>query len=262
MIYFQGDEIKLLSKKPFRKIISVVPSQTELLFDLGLNDEVIGITKFCVHPKEWFKNKTRIGGTKKLNIEKIKSLSPDFVIANEEENLKSEIEIIAEFSDVYVSRIKNLNDALQMIETVATLVAKTNEGISISNQIQIAFEGLNKKTDQQKLNAAYLIWNDPIMTIGADTFISNMMKHAGFKNVFDDQFRYPEINIEQLRQINPDVLLLSSEPFPFSEKHVQHFQNHVPKTKVILVDGEMFSWFGSRLIKAPDYFETIKHQWQ
>jgi ABC-type Fe3+-hydroxamate transport system substrate-binding protein len=242
--------------KKLQKILSLVPSQTELLFDLGLNDEVIGITKFCVHPQQWFKTKTRIGGTKNINIEKIKSLQPDLVIANKEENVKEQIEALEKFTTVYVSDVLNIDDAKNMIIEIGKLVNKNAEARLLVDEIERKFLQL-KNVNQQKLPAAYLIWNDPYMTIGGDTFINDMMQHCGFKNIFEDQLRYPEINIEQLQELNCKFLLLSSEPYPFKKKHIEALQPSLPAAKILLVDGEMFSWYGSRLLLTPGYFMQL-----
>ena len=256
-----------------RKIISVVPSQTELLFDLGLNEEVIGITKFCVHPQQWFKTKTRVGGTKNLHFEKIKELQPDLIIANKEENVKEQIETLAIDFPVWISDVNNLQDALQMMTAIGEIIGKQNEAIKLITQIKTNFASLTNKqiskenfhskqrqTQNPKLKTAYLIWKDPYMTVGGDTFINDMLNYAGFKNIFSQLSRYPQITIEQLRSANCQLLILSSEPYPFKQKHIDELKDQLPNTKIILADGEMFSWYGSRLLKAPTYFKQLQIQ--
>lgn len=243
-----------MKQKP-QSIISLVPSQTELLYDLGLNEEVIGITKFCVHPDEWFKTKTRIGGTKNINIEKIKRLQPDLVLANKEENVKEQVEALQEFTNVYVSDISSFNDALDMIIEVSALVHKEEAAAKIAALIRQKFAGL--KSMQRQRRAAYFIWQKPFMAAGGDTFIHDMMQYCGFQNVFGDKTRYPETTLEELQSLNCEILLLSSEPFPFKQKHIDEIQPLLPLTKIVLADGEMFSWYGSRLIYAADYFNDI-----
>ncbi|MEP6684770.1 MAG: helical backbone metal receptor [Parafilimonas sp.] len=244
------------SKNISKKIISLVPSQTELLYDLGLNEEVIGITKFCVHPQKWFRIKTRIGGTKTIDIEKIISLKPDLIIANKEENVKEQVEALQKFTHVYISDIKNLDDALNMIDEIGELVNRKFESQTIIQKIKQGFSDL-KNENIAELPAAYFIWRNPYMAAGGDTFINDMMQRCGFNNIFKNELRYPEINIEQL---NCKILLLSSEPFPFKQKHIDELQPLLPETKITLVDGEMFSWYGSRLILAADYFKRVIHQ--
>lgn len=243
---------------PPKRIISLVPSQTELLFDLGLGEEVIGITKFCVHPQNWFRTKTRVGGTKQLHLEKIKELQPDLIIANKEENLQHQIEELGKSFPVWVSNINNLEDATEMIESIGKLSNKESKAKQISAEIRHRFSQL--QTTHYQPQTCYLIWQNPYMTIGGDTFINDMMKRCGFQNIFQQQKRYPEIAIEQLKTANCKLLLLSSEPFPFKQKHIDELQPLLPGTKIILVDGEMFSWYGSRLLKAPAYFQQLQNQ--
>ncbi|MEY3811862.1 MAG: hypothetical protein RIT11_979 [Pseudomonadota bacterium] len=240
--------------KPTR-IISLVPSQTELLYDLGLRYEVIGITKFCIHPDEWFRRKQRVGGTKNLKIDLIKSLNPDLILANKEENLKEEIEILQNDFNVYVSDISTINEALQMIEDIGKLVHCQQKSIEIVNGIkaEMTQSRLEKK---DKIDALYLIWQNPYMVAGNDTFIHDMMLEAGFNNLVK-QNRYPMMTLEEIKSINPTVIMLSSEPFPFADKHIIEWQMQLPNTKIILVDGELFSWYGSRMLKSFQYFRGL-----
>ena len=240
------------------RIISLVPSQTELLYYLGLTNQVIGITKFCVHPKEWHQTKTRIGGTKTLNIESIKSLNPDLVIANKEENVREQIEDVAKDFPVWVSDVNTLEDAYRMIADVGRLVQEEAAAEMLVQKVKAAFVPL--QTTNDKLQTAYLIWKDPYMTVGGDTFINDMLTKAGFENVFADRQRYPVITIEELLTANCELLLLSSEPYPFKQKHIEELQVHLPHTRIILVDGEIFSWYGSRLLLVPSYFKRLQEQ--
>jgi len=248
-----------LSSKPVR-IVSLVPSQTELLHYLGLETETIAITKFCIHPIEWFRNKTRIGGTKSVDIEKIISLKPDLIIANKEENVKDQVEMLAENFPVWVTDVNNISDAYQMIHDIGALTRKENESAKLIDIIKFKFHSVIQSFSTNKsIPASYLIWKDPYMTIGGDSFISNMMETAGLNNVFKDQARYPEVTVSQLEAVNCDLVLLSSEPYPFKQKHVDELQEQLPGIKIMLVDGEMFSWYGSRLLFAPEYFMEL-HQ--
>lgn len=241
------------------KIISVVPSQTELLFDLGLDDKVIGITKFCIHPNEWFRSKTRIGGTKKLDLKKIIELQPDIIFANKEENERKEIEELKKHFPVWTSDIKDLNGAVDMIKEIGKITNTEILATKIANQILEQFKTLKFP---ELINCIYLIWNKPMMTIGGDTFISNLLRFAGFKNLTSDQSRYPELTMDQLQLLNPETLLLSSEPFPFKQEHIDYFKAQLPDTKVLKVDGELFSWYGSRLLKSPLYFSELRSEIQ
>jgi ABC-type Fe3+-hydroxamate transport system substrate-binding protein len=237
-----------------KRIISVVPSQTELLFYLGLNEEVVGITKFCIHPADKFKSTEKIGGTKQLDIAKIKSLKPDLVIANKEENERSQIEELINFCPVWISDIADLPDALDMIERVGEVVGKSREASALKMQIARQFDSLIVKPSTLKV--AYFIWRNPYMAAGSGTFIDAMLQKCGLINAVEIE-RYPEINEKTLLQLQPDIILLSSEPYPFKEKHLAEFRALLPKAKVKLVDGELFSWYGSRLLEAPKYFEKL-----
>lgn len=240
-----------------KRIISIVPSQTELLADLGLEEEVTGITKFCVHPENWFRNKKRVGGTKNLNLELIASLRPDLIIANKEENDKKQVEELAGHYPVWISDIANYNDALAMIMQVGKLTNKENTACRIIDQIKLNFSLLPPL--DFKIRVAYLIWKNPYMTVGSDTFIHSMLEKIGFENAFKDLNRYPEITIGMLEERNTDLIMLSSEPYPFRQKNTEEMQQLLPKAKIVLVDGEIFSWYGSRMLHAPAYFSKLQH---
>ena len=241
---------------PPQRIISLVPSQTELLFDLGLNEQTVGITKFCVHPPEWFYTKTRVGGTKKLHIDIIHQLQPDLIIANKEENVKEQVEECAKNYPVWVSDVNNLADAYDMIGQIGIITGRNKQAREIIDQIKGNFAQL--QTINNKLQTSYLIWNDPYMTVGGDTFIHSMLEAVGFNNIFSDKTRYPEVTIEELHIARCQLLLLSSEPFPFKQKHIDQLQLLLPHTTIMLVDGEMFSWYGSNLLNAPGYFKELQ----
>ncbi len=246
-----------LEKNPAR-IISLVPSQTELLFYLGLDKEVIGITRFCVHPEQWFRTKTRIGGTKQINTALIHQLQPDLIIANKEENVKEQVEELATRYPVWVSDINNLEEVYEMISSIAHMVGKPVEGKELIAKIKFEFEQL--KSLQDKIRTAYLIWKEPYMTAGGDTFINSMMATAGLENIFANKTRYPQISVDELKALQPELVLLSSEPYPFRQKHIDELQAALPHTTIILADGELFSWYGSRLLKAPAYFSKLRNQ--
>jgi ABC-type Fe3+-hydroxamate transport system substrate-binding protein len=245
---------------PPHRIISLVPSQTELLFDLGLEEEVIGITKFCVHPQRWFREKSRIGGTKNVHLEKVASLQPDLIIANKEENVKEQVEELAQNYPVWISDVNNLEDAISMIESIGAITGKKKVAQTITSTIHSNFHQLQTQNSKPQTRTAYLIWKDPYMTVGGDTFIHHMLEAAGFQNFFESRCRYPQITIEDLQAADCNLLLLSSEPYPFKQKHIDELQQHLPHTKILLVDGELFSWYGSRLLKAPAYFQNLQKQ--
>jgi len=237
------------------RIVSLVPSQTELLYDLGLDESVIGITKFCVHPDKWFHTKTRVGGTKQLHLEIIHQLQPDLVIANREENVKEQIQELQQHYPVWTSDVHDIPSALQMISSIGEMVDKEARAKEWVDRIETEFKNL---IPLPAIPAAYLIWQNPFMTVGSDTFIHAMMEKAGLINIFQERQRYPEISIEDLKVNNCKLLLLSSEPFPFQQKHIDELMPQLPGIQIKLVDGELFSWYGSRMVRYPSYMQTLK----
>lgn len=245
-----------------RRIVSLVPSITELLYSLQLHEQVVGITKFCVHPESWFKQKTRVGGTKTVKFDIIHQLQPDLIIANKEENVKDQIDELARHYPVWVSDVNNMNDAFDMMRAIGTMTGTVLQTARLIHDIENSFLDLTSQkstlTDQNKKpGTGYLIWRDPYMTVGGDTFINDMLNRAGFANIFEPMTRYPVITIEDLKTASCELLLLSSEPFPFKQKHIEELKPHLPNTRIELVDGELFSWYGSRLLQAPSYFTGL-----
>lgn len=239
-----------------KRIISLVPSQTELLVDLGLRGAIVGLTKFCVHPQDLRKNSTIVGGTKTVNFDKIKMLQPDIIICNKEENTKELVEFCEKIAPVWVSDIKDIADNNKMILLLGKLFdveEKAKDLIAAINIKQRTFE-INI-TARQRKNVAYLIWKTPYMGAGKDTFINYLLRINKLDNILiSKEGRYPEIELSNLNEA--DVILLSSEPFPFKNTEVDEIKNALGKP-VHLVDGEYFSWYGSRLLKAFDYFSTL-----
>jgi ABC-type Fe3+-hydroxamate transport system substrate-binding protein len=226
-----------------------------LLYSLGLRDQVVGITKFCVHPDEWFRTKTRVGGTKQLNLQLIRELKPDVIIANKEENLKEQIDELANDFPVCVTDVHDLASAYEMIMEIGRITGVSPAAEDLVIKIRNNFSGLTAPV--KRLKACYLIWKDPYMTVGGDTFIHSMLLAAGFANCFGHLQRYPEVSMSMLMEMHCDVLVLSSEPFPFKEDHVNGFKRNGFKGDILLVDGEMFSWYGSRMLHAPGYFRQV-----
>ena len=253
-----GREISL-SNSP-RRIISLVPSITELLFDLGLENEVAGITKFCIQPDIWFRTKTRVGGTKNVHMDLVASLHPDLIIANKEENVKEQIEQLEKFAPVWVSDVSDLEDALEMIHQIGEITAKSILAKQIVERIEANFRMLATSLNMNSPRVCYLIWQDPYMTVGGDTFIHDMLHRCGFENVFAHSVRYPAVSVEQITGAGCDAIFLSSEPYPFKQQHAEKLEKIFTECCVRLVDGAMFSWYGSRLILAADYFHSLVNE--
>lgn len=237
-----------------RRIVSLVPSQTELLCDLGLEEETVGITKFCVHPDRWFRHKARVGGTKTIDPDKVRALAPDLILANKEENVKEQVEALSDIAPVWVSDISTLEDALLMINEIGRLTGKEEKAHIIAGNIARDFAALLPEDTRKAL---YLIWRKPWMTVGRDTFIHDMLRHCGLDNIYGEEERYPELTFEYREGCQPELILLSSEPYPFKEQHIAECRRWFPQASILLADGEMFSWYGSRLLQAPAYFRQL-----
>ncbi|TGE30009.1 cobalamin-binding protein [Hymenobacter metallicola] len=240
---------------PPQRIISLVPSQTELLYDLGLAHRVVGVTKFCIHPAQARQQAAIIGGTKNFDFAKIDALRPDLIIGNKEENYQVGIEQLAEKYPVWLSDISNLDEAGRMIRQVGALTGTAPRAQELADTILASFASLLPQ--KPTLSAAYFIWRKPYMVAASGTFINDMLTRAGFRNVFAARSRYPEITAEQLATAAPQLILLSSEPYPFAEKHVAEFQKICPSATVRIVDGELFSWYGSRLQYSAEYLQQL-----
>jgi ABC-type Fe3+-hydroxamate transport system substrate-binding protein len=250
-----GQVIEL--NQPPQRIISLVPSQTELLFDLGLDASIVGLTKFCIHPKQQVKTKTKIGGTKNFNFDIIRQLQPDLIIGNKEENYEEGILALQQQHTVWMSDIITLTDALYMIKGIGQLTGTNETAAKITRKITQRFSELKGATN---MAAAYLIWKDPYMSVGHNTFIHQVLVAAGFRNVFEQQSRYPLITPAELQEAAPKVIFLSSEPYPFKEKHIREIQEILPQALIKLVDGELFSWYGSRLLQTPAYLSKVRQE--
>jgi ABC-type Fe3+-hydroxamate transport system substrate-binding protein len=246
----------LLFRRTPQRIVSLVPSQTELLFDLGLDDEIVGITEYCIHPPGKCDEKVKIGGPRSVDIPLIQELRPDVIIANKEENNQEEMERLAEQYPVWISDICTLDDALDMINGVGELVGKTQEANSIIARISSSL----LQFDQLSIRAGYFVWQNPYMVAGGETFINEMLKKCGLINAFESLSRYPAVTQDQVTEAQPEVILLCSEPYSFEEAHVHQFRERFPFAKVFIVDGEIFSWYGSRLQYAGDYFIDLRRR--
>ncbi len=246
-----------LAHRP-KRIISTVPSQTELLYDLGLEKEVIGITAFCVHPKSWLQEKVVIGGTKDLKTKLIRDLKPDLIIGNKEENVKEQVEELAVDIPFWLSDVETFEDALAMISQVGELTGKAVNAEKLSQQI------LQKKEELKPLPeipTAYFIWKEPYMLAGHSTFIGDMMQLSGLKNIApQNEERYPQIAFEHLQSLQPSLILLSSEPFAFSTADAHQLAKICPEATIKIIDGERFSWYGSRMLGTIDYLKRFTNE--
>ncbi|WP_350288139.1 helical backbone metal receptor [uncultured Croceitalea sp.] len=242
-----------------KRIISLNPSQTETIVDLGLSERLVGITKFCIHPKQLRKQKTIVGGTKKVSFKKIKELKPDIILCNKEENTQEIVETLAKEFPVHVTDIATIADVIEMMNQYGLLFNKKKEAQQMCGQISSYFDELNTLLlEHTYKRAVYFIWKNPWMVVGGNTFIDFMLDLNKFENIYKNEERYPMVTTEELKKQDIDYILLSSEPFPFKEQHLNELQKELPNAKIKFVDGEYFSWYGSRLLKAFGYFKELQ----
>jgi len=247
---------ELAFNEPPVRVVSLVPSITELAFDLGF--KVVGKTKFCVHPSGE-NDATIIGGTKNVNVDLIKNLDPDLVLANKEENTKRTVDqLLTANIPTFVSEVSDVESSLDLIKSLGLIGHFQEKATDLIKEIKSGFASIS--LPEKTATALYLIWQQPYMAAGTDTYISDVMSHLGIENSLtkwgDNGIRYPKMEPEQIRELYPDVILLSSEPFPFGEKHLKEI-NAKYSIPVYLVDGESFSWYGSRPAKSLSYLKKI-----
>jgi len=241
-----------------KRIISLVPSISELLVDLDIMP--LGRTRFCIHPKSL--NKVPIiGGTKNIHVEKVRGLNPDLIVANKEENPKPIVETLSEEYPVWVTEVKTLEGCLDMIQNLGKITEKKDRADELESKIHKGFVEIAKETEKMRpLKALYLIWKKPYMAAGTDSFISDIMERVGLSNCLESWGkrgeRYPKIDHDELKSLNPDVILLSSEPYPFKEADTKEIEDSFG-FKSVLVDGACFSWYGSRMAKSINYLTNF-----
>lgn len=240
------------------RIVSLVPSQTELLFYLGLENKIVGRTKFCIHPEDKIKKINSIGGTKTPRIQDIIDLKPDLIIGNKEENDINSIKKLEELFPVWMSDIISIEDALDMILGIGKLCNTEKKASSLVNEINAGLYILDQF--KEKLNGKtclYLIWKDPYMGAASNTFVNDLIKRCGFTNILEGKERYPMLTLHEIIEMSADYIFLSTEPYPFKKKSVEELEQLVPGSKIKLVDGEMFSWYGNRMIKSIAYLNNL-----
>lgn len=238
-----------------RRIVSLVPSQTELLFDLGIDRRVVGVTRYCVEPPQAREGAVIVGGTKRIHLDRVRELAPDLVLANKEENTAEIVAALEELAPVWVSDVRTLGDALAMIRAVGDLTDVTAPAERLARTIADAVRAI---PPAPVVRAAYLVWNGPPYVAGGDTFIDHMLGRAGFQNVFGDVDRYPQVDDHEIARRRPEVLLLPDEPFPFDESHRRQMRSRHPGSAVLCIDGKTFSWYGSRLARFAEDVRRLR----
>ncbi len=238
-----------------KRIVSLVPSITELLAYFEMEEEVVGITKFCIKPETWFQTKTRVGGTKQIHLEVIRDLHPDIIIANKEENNQEIVTSLENEFPTYLTDIYTLEDAYEAIRRLASIFGKEEFAQRLIAKTKTDFKEFQTSTDFKLLEGKsylYFIWHKPDMVAAKNTYIDDIFHQLGMVNSCIEE-RYPEVHHNE----SPDVIFLSSEPYPFKEKDISYFQEKYPTAQIILVDGEIFSWYGSRIQYIIPYIQEI-----
>ena len=244
------------------RIISLCPSLTELVFDLGRGDDLVGRTKFCVHPAGRVERIESVGGTKNPKVARIMELAPDLVLLNEEENRREDAEALAAAGvRCHVSFPRDVDETARMVRDIGAVLERPAEAGRIAADIERRAARVRDGARQAPaVRYAYLIWRNPWMVAGGDTFVTAILALAGGANVFADRpDRYPTVIPEELTAADPDVVLLSSEPFPFKERHAEELEaaTGLPRDRMQFVDGEYLSWHGSRTPDGVDYAERV-----
>jgi ABC-type Fe3+-hydroxamate transport system substrate-binding protein len=248
------DRPVLLPRRP-QRVISLVPSQTELLLDLGLGERLVGRTRYCVHPREKVSAVAQVGGTKQVDEELIESLKPDLFIAEKEENPKELVQALSKLAPVYVTDVVSIESAIAMCKDVGAIVGQTVEADSLALSIETAMDDV-KGIARRLERVLYLIWRKPWMAAGQGSFIHSCLEWVGFENACKGT-RYPALDAEKLASLAPDRVFLSSEPYPFKNTHAEEIQEILPNARIQKVDGQRFSWYGSRMLKMPDYWRVL-----
>lgn len=229
------------------RIISLVPSLTELLLDLGLSDQLVGRTRFCVRPEDKVDDIPIIGGTKNPRIDKILDAEPDLIIANQEENRKEDIDELQKMCEVMVTDIRTIEDALLAIYELGKRLDVQQKAQQMIERINQLYED---RPNEPPLQTAYFIWRNPWMSVGNDTYIHDVMQQWNLTNIFGFKKRYPIIKMEDVHNFNPELILLSTEPYPFKEKHITEVEDYCPDTRILQVDGQWFSWYGTAMLRS------------
>ncbi|MFN8397273.1 MAG: helical backbone metal receptor [Bacteroidia bacterium] len=249
-----GREVPL--SHPPQRVISLCPSQTETLVDMGLGARLVGRTRFCIHPKAPLSKVQRIGGTKEVDFDRIRGLRPDLIIGEKEENTPEMIAELEGICPVYVTDVRDIDSALRMILDLGEIVDLPAAARAIATQVTASLEGIQPLP--RPVSCLYMIWKNPWMAAGTDTFINSVLKKCGFDNLaLAESGRYRVLDEEIFQQKKPEIVLLSSEPFPFKSTHIADLQKILPDSRIVLVDGEMFSWYGSHLVGVENYINLL-----
>jgi len=253
----------LVFEKAPERIVSLVPSITETLIELGAGNRVVGITNYCIHPARAVDDIPRVGGTKGASLEKIDALRPDLVITNREENRKRRIDALREKYPVYVTYPRTVEQALKIVADLGTLTRTSAKAAEIAETCDQIVTSTDPVVRGNPFPTACLIWRDPWMAVGADTYISDLLGTFGFRNVFTrDDGRYPEVSLGTIAERGTDVIILPNEPYAFAEPDRRQIDSSLTekgrKVRILLVDGSYLTWFGYRTMQGLRFLRYAK----
>ena len=243
---------------PGMRLVSLCPSLTELVFDLGRGQDLVGVTQYCIHPREGVRGIERVGGTKNPRVERIAALAPDLVLLNEEENRLEDLRALEALGvRCHTSFPRDVQGTADMVRDIGAALARSEQAEGIARDIEQRSARVRAHASgRSRVRWAYLIWRKPWMSVNADTFAHALLEQAGGENVFAHlATRYPEITPDDLARAAPELVLLCTEPFPFKQEHADELAaaTGLPRARFLVADGEYLSWHGSRTPDGIDY---------
>lgn len=244
------------------RLVSLCPSLTELVFDLGRGPDLVGITEWCVHPKDGVARVEKVGGTKNPKVARIVELRPDLVLMNDEENRHEDADALGAAGVRILSSLpRDCAGTAEMVRAIGAALEREEVAERIAQDIEARSARVRAAAKgRAPVRFAYLIWRKPWMAASADTFASALLAQAGGTNVFASRTeRYPEITPEELARVAPERVFLCTEPFPFEAKHVEELAQLTGLSRdcFVIADGEYLSWHGSRTPAGIDYAERL-----
>ncbi|NIM20579.1 MAG: ABC transporter substrate-binding protein [Candidatus Latescibacteria bacterium] len=253
-------------QSPPGRIVSLVPSITETVVLLGADQRLVGITDYCVHPEDALADIPRVGGTKNPDVPDILSLEPDVVLANKEENRKRDVEALEKQVPVFVTYPTTVRESLKTVRDLGTLLNAEDEAAKFTEECEGMMRSIAQDVTVSKpLRTACMIWRDPWMAVGPNTYASDLLKALGFENVYGSRKdRYPVTSLEELAERRPDVILLPNEPYEFDEGDKSFVEDFVNErgvsAMILLLMGSHLTWFGSRTLAALEYLLDIRRR--
>ncbi|MCX6118501.1 MAG: helical backbone metal receptor [Proteobacteria bacterium] len=241
------------------RIVSLVPSLTHLICEVGLRDYLVGCTNFCVDPPGLYRSVALIGGTKDPDLLQIQKLNPTHILANKEENNLQDIQFCSKIGRLFDYSPTSINEVPTMFDELAETLELPDLFDAMKNKLTSEIASLKGRKNRGSKSFIYLVWKNPLMAAGPSTYISSILEAAGFKNIIDDSSsRYPKLSIQDIQNLKPEVVFLSSEPYPFRQRDKMDMIIHIPEsTSMEFIDGKLMSWFGARSANALSYVRTL-----